>query len=82
MEVLLYFEDENGAKISNEVIIYANKKVESSKEREFKEKFTLMNKKYSKKKKYYLVMKDLKTEFEIARHEFIIDIAILDDFMI
>ncbi len=82
LEASLFLEDENGEKISNEVIIYANKKVDSAKNREFKEKFTLRNRKYSKSKKYYLVMKKIEKdiEIEINRYEFTIDIAISDDF--
>lgn len=79
-EAKLYFVDVDGEKISNEVIIHANKNVNSAKDREFKEKFTLRNKTYSKTSKYYLIIEDMKTETEISRHEFIIDIAILDDF--
>lgn len=80
LEAKLYFEDEEGEKISNEVIIHANKKVDSAQDREFKEKFTLRNMKYSKSKKYYLVMKNMENDVEINRYEFIIDIAITDDF--
>ena len=80
LEAKLYFEDDEGHKISNEVIIHANKKVESAQEREFKEKFTLRNKKYSKSKKYYLVMENMENNTEIKSYEFIIDIAISDDF--
>ena len=80
LEVKLYFADENGEKISNEAIIHANKNVDSAKDREFKEKFTLRNKKYSKNKKYYLIIKDMENDVEIKHHEFIIDIAISDDF--
>ncbi|MDO9044791.1 MAG: BREX-1 system phosphatase PglZ type A [Methanobacteriaceae archaeon] len=80
LEAKLYFEDEDGNKISNEAIIHANKKVDSAQDREFKEKFTLRNKKYSKSKKYYLVMKNMENDVEINRYEFIIDIAISDDF--
>ncbi len=79
LEATLYFEDEDGEKISNEVIIHANKKVDSAKGREFKEKFTFRNKTYSKSKKYYLVMKNMEN-VEINRYEFIIDIAFSDDF--
>jgi uncharacterized protein (TIGR02687 family) len=81
LEAKLYFEDEEGKKISNEVIIHANRNVVSAKDREFREKFTLRNKKYSKSKKYYLVMKNMENNVEINRYEFIIDIAISDDFM-
>ncbi|WP_071906587.1 BREX-1 system phosphatase PglZ type A [Methanobacterium congolense] len=80
LETNIFFEDENGEKISNEVIIYANKNVDSAKDREFKEKFTLRNRKYSKSKKYYLVMKNMENNVEINRYEFTIDIAISDDF--
>lgn len=80
LEAKFYFEDEDGEKISNEVIIYANKNVDSAKDREFKEKFTLRNRTYSKSGKYYLVMKNMENDVEINRWEFIIDIAILDDF--
>jgi uncharacterized protein (TIGR02687 family) len=80
LEAKLYFEDDDGNKISNEAIIHANKKVDSAQDREFKEKFTLRNKKYSKSKKYYLVMKNMENDVEINRYEFIIDIAISDDF--
>lgn len=80
LEAKLYFVDEEGEKISNEVIIHANKRVDSAQDREFKEKFTLRNIKYSKSKKYYLVMKNMENDVEINRYEFIIDIAISDDF--
>lgn len=80
LEAKLYFEDEKGEKISNEVIIHANKDVESAKDREFKEKFTLRNKEYSKTSKYYLIMENMDNDVEIGRYEFIIDIAISDDF--
>jgi len=80
LEAKLYFEDDDGEKISNEVIIHAGRNVESAKDREFREKFTLRNKKYSKSKKYYLVMKNMENDVEINRCEFIIDIAISDDF--
>ncbi|OWT33739.1 TIGR02687 family protein [Methanobrevibacter sp. 87.7] len=80
LEAKIYFEDENGEKISNEVIIYANKNTDSAEDREFKEKFTLMQKEYSKDKKYFMVIKDVKTNMEIKREEFIIDIAFQDGF--
>jgi len=81
LEAKLFFEDEDGEKISNEVIIHANKIVDSAEDREFKEKFTLRNKKYSKSKKYYLVMKNMENDVEIDRYEFMIDIAFSDDFV-
>lgn len=75
LEAAIYFEDEDGNKISNEVLIFADKNSEYAEDRQFKEKFTLKRISYSKKKRYYLVMKDTKTDLEINRHEFMIDIA-------
>lgn len=46
----------------------------------FKEKFTFRNRKYSKGEKYYVLMIDDRTEVEIGRYEFTIDIAFSDDF--
>jgi hypothetical protein len=76
----IYFIDETGEKISNENLIYANKKSDPPEKRMFKEKFTFRNRKYSKGEKYYLVMVDDKTDVELGRYEFIIDIAFSDDF--
>jgi len=76
----LYFINEAGEKISNENIIYADIKNQPPEKRMFKEKFTFKNKKYSKSEKYYIILIDDKTEVEIDRYEFIIDIAFADDF--
>lgn len=76
----LYFINELGEKISNENIIYADIKDELPEKRMFKEKFTFRNRKYSKNENYYLLMIDDKTEVEISRYEFTIDIAFADDF--
>ncbi|MDN5289840.1 MAG: BREX-1 system phosphatase PglZ type A [Acetivibrionales bacterium] len=76
----VYFETESGEKISDEEIIIADKKNASPEKRQFREKFTFRNRKYSKDEKYYLVMKDAISDMEISRHEFIIDIAFADDF--
>ena len=75
LEAAIYFEDEEGNKISNEVLIFADRNSEYAEDRQFKEKFTLKRISYSKNKRYYLVMKDTKTDLEIDRHEFMIDIA-------
>ena len=56
--VRLYFEDESGNRISNENIIIADSNSESSKERSFKEKFTLQDLDYQRDKDYYLVLVD------------------------
>ena len=80
LEASIYFEDDDGNKISNEVIIFADKNSEYSQDRQFKEKFTLKRMSYSKSKKYYLIIKDGQTDLEIDRIEFMIDIAFQDGF--
>lgn len=76
----IYFINDAGEKISNENIIYADRKNDPPEKRMFKEKFTFRNRKYSKGEKYYLVMIDDKTDVELGRYEFTIDIAFSDDF--
>jgi len=81
-EFSIYFEDEDGNKISNEVLIFANRNSEYAEDRQFKEKFTFKRVSYSKNKKYYLIIKnsDKEKDLEIDRIEFIIDIAFQDGF--
>lgn len=74
LEATIYFEDEDGNKISNEVIIFADKNSKYAEDRQFKENFTLKRMSYSKTKRYYLIIKNTKTDLEINRYEFIIDI--------
>ena len=69
-----------GEKITGEELIIADKKNASPDKRQFREKFTFRNRKYSKSEKYYLIMKDAVSDREITRHEFIIDIAFADEF--
>ncbi len=76
----IYFINDAGEKISNENLIYADKKNAPPEKRMFKEKFTFRNRKYSKSEKYYLVMMDDKTEVEHGRYEFTIDLAFSDDY--
>ena len=80
LEASIYFEDDDGNKISNEVIIFADKNSEYSQDRQFKEKFTLKRMSYSKIKNYYLVVKDSQSDLEVNRFEFMIDIAFQDGF--
>jgi uncharacterized protein (TIGR02687 family) len=80
IKIKVFFETDSGEKISDEEIIVADKKNTSPEKRQFREKFTFRNRKYSKDEKYYLVMKDAISDMEISRHEFIIDIAFADDF--
>ena len=79
-KVKVYFETESGEKITGEELIIADRKNASPDKRQFREKFTFRNRKYSKSEKYYLIMKDAVSDMEITRHEFIIDIAFADDF--
>ena len=53
---------------------------ESYSDREFKEKFRLLQKQYDKSKDYYLIIRDLKEDIEVERIPFIVDIAIQDEF--
>ena len=80
LEASIYFEDDDGNKISNEVIIFADRNSEYAEDRQFKEKFTLKRMSYSKDKKYYLIVKDGQTDLEVNRFEFMIDIAFQDGF--
>lgn len=79
-KIKVYFESEAGEKISDEELIIADKKNAPPEKRQFHEKFTFRNRKYSKAEKYYMVMKDATSDMELSRHEFIIDIAFADDF--
>lgn len=76
----VYFENASGDKISDREIIVADRKDQDVDNRMFKEKLIFRNQKYSKDEKYDLVMKDVGSDMELARHEFIIDIAFADDF--
>ncbi|WP_296892948.1 BREX-1 system phosphatase PglZ type A [uncultured Methanobrevibacter sp.] len=79
-QVSIYFVDDDNNKISSDVIIFANKNSDSAEDREFKEKFRLLQKQYDKSKNYYLIIRDLDDELEIERIPFTIDIAFQDGF--
>lgn len=80
LEASIYFVDEDNNKISGESIIFADKNSDSAEDREFKERFRLLQKQYDKSKDYYLIIRDLKEDIEVERIPFIVDIAIQDDF--
>lgn len=80
LEASIYFVDDEENKISNEVIIYADKNSDFAEDRQFKEKFTLKRINYSKNKPYYLIIKDIQSDLEIKRFEFMIDIAFQSEF--
>ncbi|WP_296866098.1 BREX-1 system phosphatase PglZ type A [uncultured Methanobrevibacter sp.] len=80
LEAAIYFVDDDNNKISSETIIFADKNSDSAEDREFKERFRLLQKQYDKSKDYYLIIRDLKEDIEVERIPFIVDIAIQDDF--
>lgn len=77
----IYFEDEEGKRISNSAVVSADSKSEEVKDRMYKEKFTLRNQKYDKNKQYYLVIADYDDNYaERTKLPFTIDILIENDF--
>ncbi|MBR3112544.1 MAG: BREX-1 system phosphatase PglZ type A [Methanobrevibacter sp.] len=80
LEASVYFVDEDNNKISGETIIFADKQSDSSQDREFKEHFRLLQKKYDKSKNYYLIIRDLNEDLEVDRIPFTIDIPFQDGF--
>lgn len=75
------FEDCEGNIVSNENSIIADSSSSDIEDRIYKERFVLKSINYNKNAKYYLVLvEDCDVENEYARYEFIIDIAIQDDF--
>jgi uncharacterized protein (TIGR02687 family) len=75
----ILFIDDTGNPISNEQFYDADSREEDSSRRIFRRQFQFKNQKYSREKKYYLVIVD-ETGIETARHEVIMDIAMADDF--
>lgn len=76
-----YFEDSEGNIISNTNSIFADSKSSDAEERTYKERFSLKSIPYDKNATYYLVLEednDVKNEY--AKYEFVIDIAIQDEF--
>jgi uncharacterized protein (TIGR02687 family) len=80
LEAAIYFVDEDNNKISGDAIIFADKNSDSAEDREFKEKFRLLQKQYDKSKNYYLIIRDLKEDIEVERIPFTIDMAFQDGF--
>lgn len=74
------FVNENGEKISNEIIHTADNKSAEAAKRIFKLRFNLRNRLYSRSDKYYLLIVDDKNDLELLRQEVMIDIAFADDF--
>lgn len=74
----VYLEDEEGNKVSSEVLIIADSNSQDAENRLYKVKLTLKSVEYDRRNRYYLVMMD--EDIEYSREEFVIDILIRDDF--
>lgn len=74
------FVNENGDKISNEILHTADNKSTEAANRIFKLRFNLRNRPYNRSDKYYLLIVDDKKDLEVLRQEVMIDIAFADDF--
>lgn len=77
---ILYFEDDKGEKISNEVRIVADKTAKDYNDRVFKEKFIFKSIKYSLDNNYNLVIKEEGQKKPYATISFDIDIAFANEF--
>ena len=77
----IYLADDDGSRISNEIIIIADSKSDDLQERTFREKFVLKNMKYDKGKNYFLTIEDeeetVVTVYE--RISFTVDLAISNE---
>lgn len=79
--LVAYFTTEDGEKISFDIPIVANSREDAPEKRTFREKFTLKSREYKYGDKYYLVLADANDEKNILQqYEFMIDIALVDDF--
>lgn len=78
----IYFEDEEGNRISNENIVIADSRSSKPDERSYREKFTLKDRPYDKAKNYYLILEDEEETVEkiYDKIPFMIDLAIMNDF--
>lgn len=70
----IFFEAEDGERISNEQVINADKKDRETEKRMFKVHFTFKDKEYDRRGKYFLVMKN-ENGIETLRKEIAMDIA-------
>jgi len=71
----MYFEDEQGNKISNEVTLIADSEQESSENRIFTEKFVLLNESFNPYETYYFVMENSFDETDRTKEPFKINIV-------
>lgn len=73
-----WFEDAQGAKISDEVTIIADSTDKDASAREYQEKFVFAARSYSPEETYFLVLED-EDGVEVERIDFKVDIAITND---
>ncbi len=73
-QLKLYFEDENGQVISNEVLLIADSENSASDERVFTEKFVLLDQNYSSNTECYFVMQNNHDQTDIKKEKFKIDL--------
>ena len=76
----IFFISDDNEKISNECIYFADKKDVDPQSRIFRLKFNFKNKQYDKIRRYFLVAYDEKNDFEVLRHDVVMDIAFANDF--
>lgn len=69
----LYFEDENGNRITNENAYFADSTAHAASERFTKFTFEFINRNYENNETVYLIVKNNKTKVESERIEFVID---------
>jgi len=70
----LYFEDEQGRKISNEISLIADRVNPASNERVFTEKMVLLNEQYDSMAPYYFVMENENDPTDIVKERFKLDL--------
>ncbi|OJF92809.1 hypothetical protein AX762_09490 [Alkalibacterium sp. 20] len=71
----LYFEDSKGRKISNEILLIADRENKASDERVFTEKFVLLNESYNPLDTHYFVMENANDEEDVVKERFKLDLV-------
>ena len=74
----VWFEDDGGAKISDEVTVIADSAEKDPTAREYQEKFVFAAREYSVNDTYFMVVED-EDGVEVERIDFKVDIAIMND---
>ncbi len=76
----IYFEAEDGERISNENQYHADSTADNPLDTKAKLRFSFKNRIYSNKDKYFLIIRDDEHNIQLAKIPFIIDIAMANDF--